>query len=126
MSSQITITLKQEYIEKYQNGYPLLLKEALVDWNKLSDEGAIVNLINSKKKFIAKGYFGIQNKGYGWILSSLQDEKIDKDFFIRKIKSAVDRTPFHVKYSPELSLFHSLLCHHKWTSTDHKHPFLHA
>ncbi len=90
MSSQITLTLKQEYIEKYQNGYPLLLKESLVNWNKLSDEGTIVNLINSKKKFIAKGYFGIQNKGYGWILSSLQDEKIDKDFFIRKIKSAVE------------------------------------
>ena len=42
-----------------------------------------------KKKFIAKAYYGIQNKGYGWILSYKEDEKIDISFFEKKIKAAV-------------------------------------
>ncbi len=90
MNSEINLILKEDYIDKYKNGYPLILKEAIVDWSKVSDEGSILNLLDSKKKFIAKGYYGIQNKGFGWVLSSLKDEKIDIDFFTRKIKSAIE------------------------------------
>ena len=43
-----------------------------------------------QKKFIAKAYYGIQNKGYGWILTYDKNEKIDQNYFEKKIKEAID------------------------------------
>ncbi len=86
----MNLTVKAEYINNYKNGYPLISKESIVEWSKLSDEGTIVNLVDAKKKFIVKGYYGIQNKGFGWVLSSNTNEDIDTDYFIKKIKSAVE------------------------------------
>ncbi len=86
----MNLTVKPDYINNYKNGHPLISKESVVDWSKLSDEGTIVNLMDAKKKFIVKGYYGIQNKGFGWVLSSNADENIDTDYFIKKIKSAVE------------------------------------
>ncbi len=89
MYKEIELTLKPEFINEYRDGYPLISKESVVDWNKVSQEGAIVNLVDNRKKFIVKGYYGIQNKGYGWVLTSKKDEKIDVDFFVKKIKPAL-------------------------------------
>ena len=89
MNREINLTIKPEYISKYQDRYPLVLKEAISDWDKVPDEGTIINLFDNKKKFILKAYHGIQNKGYGWVLTSLQDEQIDVDFFIKKINAAI-------------------------------------
>lgn len=89
MNKEITLTIKSKYIKAYQDGYPLITKESIVDWNRVTDEGTIVNLLDDRKKFIAKGYYGKQNKGYGWVLTSKKNENIDVSYFIRKIKSAV-------------------------------------
>ena len=89
MKKEIHLSLKSDYIEKYESGYPLLLKEALVDFDKVTEEGVLLNLYSSKKKFIAKAYHGLQNKGFGWILSSSLDENIDVSFFTKKISKAV-------------------------------------
>jgi len=86
----MNVTVKAEYINDYKNGYPLISKESIVEWNKLSDEGTIINLVDAKKKFIVKGYYGIQNKGFGWVLSSNADENIDVNYFMKKIKSALE------------------------------------
>ena len=55
----------------------------------MKEEGTILNLVDSKKQFIAKGYYGKQNKGYGWVLSTKKNEKFDVDFFAGKIKEAM-------------------------------------
>lgn len=89
MNKEINLSIKPEFVQDYKDGYPLISKESVVEWTNVSDEGLILNLFDNKKKFIAKGYYGKQNKGFGWILSSKADEKIDKDFFIRKLKSAI-------------------------------------
>jgi len=86
---EIDLVVKSEYAYKYKDGYPLISKESLKDFSKLSEEGTLVNLFDEKKKFIAKGYYGIQNKGHGWVLSDKKDEAIDVAFFERKIKSAI-------------------------------------
>ena len=90
MYKEINIVVKQDYVEKYREGYPLILREAIVDWSKVEKEGSILNLFDSKKRFIAKGYYGIQNKGFGWIMTNIKAIKIEKDFFISKIKSAIE------------------------------------
>lgn len=71
------------------NGYPLISKDYIVDWNKVKEEGTILNLLDERKKFIAKGYYGIQNKGYGWVLTSKKEENIDVRYFAHKIKTAI-------------------------------------
>ncbi len=89
MQHEINLTLKPDFIEQIKNGYPLISKEFVADWSEITQEGSIINLFDKKKNFIAKGYYGIQNKGYGWILSLKQDEVIDTNFFKRKIKDAL-------------------------------------
>jgi len=89
MHKEINLTIKPEYIKEYETGYPLISKESIIDWNRVTDEGMIVNLLDDRKKFIAKGYYGKQNKGYGWILTSKKEVNIDVGYFIKKIKSAI-------------------------------------
>ena len=90
MQKSINLTLNSKYLKKYLNNYPLLEKESVTNWNLVKEEGTIVNLFDNKKKFIAKGYYGKQNKGYGWVLSFRQNENIDELYFNSKIKKAID------------------------------------
>jgi len=86
----VKLIIKPEFVDKYKDNYPLILPEYIQDFSKVEVEGSILNLYNKKNNFIAKGYYGKQNKGFGWILSYKEDEKIDKTFFISKIKSALE------------------------------------
>ena len=90
MLKELNFTLKDEYTQKYKESYPLLSKESLQDYSKLTQEGSVINLFDSKKNFIAKGYHGVQNKGFGWILTLKKDEKINEQFFQSKIKKALE------------------------------------
>ena len=58
--------------------------------DKLKENVVLVNLYDEKNKFIAKGYYGKQNKGYGWVLSYREAEEINKDFFKKKLQIALD------------------------------------
>ncbi|QSZ41651.1 RlmI/RlmK family 23S rRNA methyltransferase [Sulfurimonas aquatica] len=89
MSNEIVLTLKTDFAEKFKNGYPLISKESISDWSRVPSEGSILKLFDEKKNFIAKGYHGIQNKGYGWVLSTKEDEIIDITLFKNKISSAI-------------------------------------
>ncbi len=90
MNNEINVTIKPEFIQDYRDGYPLVKKESILNLLEITQEGLILNLVDSKNRFIAKGYHGVQNKGYGWILSLKKDEKIDVGFFERTIKSAIN------------------------------------
>ncbi|MEA2091407.1 MAG: class I SAM-dependent rRNA methyltransferase [Campylobacterota bacterium] len=89
MNKEIYLTIKSGYEVAYKDGYPLISRESISDWSRVSQEGVILNLVDARKRFIVKGYHGIQNKGYGWVLSSKKDEKIDAEYFVQKIKSAI-------------------------------------
>ncbi len=89
MNKAIDLTIKPQYIKNYMNGYPLISKDSIVDLSRVKDEGTIVNLLDERKKFIAKGYYGKQNKGYGWVLSSKKEEEINVSYFTHKIKTAL-------------------------------------
>ena len=90
MNIEKTLTIKTDYVSKYENGYPLISKESIFNLDKLPQEGSVVNLVDEKNRFIAKGYHGIQNKGYGWVLTQNKNNSIDIDFFVEKIKNAID------------------------------------
>jgi len=90
MTQKIDLIVKSEFTREYRDGYPLISKESIVDWENVKEEGSVINLVDEKGKFILKAYHGVQNKGYGWALSTNIDEKIDTLFFTKKIKSALE------------------------------------
>lgn len=91
MKKQINLKLKSNFVNKYKNGYPLIQKSAIMDIDELEREGAIINLIDEKSKFIAKGYYGVQNKGYGWVVTQKENEDIDLEFFKKKLIVAINK-----------------------------------
>ena len=67
MHKEIDLIINPSFVQSYQNGYLLISNESLMDWSKVSEEGTVVYLLDGSKKFIAKGYYGKQNKGFGLI-----------------------------------------------------------
>ena len=87
MRTEAKMKIKSAFVKDIKNGYPLIAKEAII--NHLPSSEGIVNLYDEKNNFIAKGYYGKQNKGYGWVLTQKEDEIIDKTFFENKFKAAI-------------------------------------
>ena len=95
---EITLTVKNEFVKKYMNRYPLILEEALENPEVLKNEGDVVVLQDKKHTFIGRGYYGKQNKGCGWILSNSRKSNLDYKFFYDKLRNA---------FSKRMKLYHS-------------------
>src|SRR5690625_1491126 len=91
MTKIINVTVHPKYVTKYRNGYPLIHQDALANEEALQAEGSILHLLDKQGKFIAKGYYGKQNKGLGWILTNNREEKIEFTFFKEKIETAISK-----------------------------------
>ncbi|PYZ96199.1 RlmI/RlmK family 23S rRNA methyltransferase [Alteribacter lacisalsi] len=85
------VTIRQKFAGKYKGGYPLIFKEALASTNKLNEEGTILYLKDEKGSFAGRGYYGRQNKGYGWVLTQNKDERIDQAFFENRFDLAFQK-----------------------------------
>ncbi|WP_459499202.1 class I SAM-dependent rRNA methyltransferase [Bacillus sp. C1] len=88
MRSEVTVKIKPKFIKEIRSGYPLILKDAIQNLNDINEEGTIIKVVDEKNQFLGRGYYGKQNKGYGWILTRKEHEHIDQAFFERKLKSA--------------------------------------
>ncbi len=98
MTEEIILRAQKHYMAKYKEGFPLLSKETVENIDSLYQEGSIVVLLDSSGSFIGRGYYGIQNKGIGWILTHKEKEAIDSLFFQKKIAAAINkRSPFYHK-----------------------------
>jgi len=91
MTKIINLTVHPKHVTKYRNGYPLLHQDAIVNKEALQTKGSIFHLQDERRQFIAKGYYGKQNKGLGWILTDKREEKIDIKFFKKKIETAMSK-----------------------------------
>lgn len=95
MKKHINFKVKSKFINKYKNGYPLIERATILNINERACEGSIVNLVDREGKFISRGYYGIQNKGVGWVLTKKEKENIDVEFFKKKLIVALNkRTKF--------------------------------
>ncbi|MCM2534046.1 class I SAM-dependent rRNA methyltransferase [Neobacillus pocheonensis] len=88
MTSEVSLKVNTKFVNKFKSGYPLISKEAISNLNVLDEEGVIFRLVDERSKFIAKGYYGKQNKGLGWVLSRNENEQIDQSFFVKRLKDA--------------------------------------
>ncbi len=91
MHKTVDVTLNKKYSSKIAQGYPLIEEDTLVTWRDIKEEGTLINMYNPSGTFVAKGYYGRQNKGYGWVLSNDRDERIDEAFFTRRFQNAIKR-----------------------------------
>ncbi|GKV54984.1 methyltransferase [Sporosarcina sp. NCCP-2222] len=91
MTKTIDVQVNAQSTAAFKKGYPLILKDAVVQPEVLKEEGTIIRLVDKYGKFIAKGYYGNQNKGVGWVLTRKDEEPIDFTFFESRMKSAFAR-----------------------------------
>jgi 23S rRNA (cytosine1962-C5)-methyltransferase len=91
MQTESILKVKSKFEKSYKSGFPLIQKEAVHNIDSLSEEGMLVRLVDEKNQFIGKGYYGKQNKGYGWILTHDENEKIDPLFFKKKLQTALNK-----------------------------------
>ena len=85
---EMTVKIKAKAVSKYRKGFPLLTKEAVTEAEKLKEEGTILRIADDRGTFLGRGYYGLQNKGIGWILTRNEKEPIDQGFFTAKIRAA--------------------------------------
>ncbi|WP_304943142.1 class I SAM-dependent rRNA methyltransferase [Vallitalea guaymasensis] len=88
--NETNIRLKKNFIDKIAGGYPLIEKNAVIDTDKLTHEGMVINLVDNNGKFVAKGYYGKQNKGNGWVLTYNERDRIDYDYFRNEVEKAIN------------------------------------
>lgn len=82
------IRLRNGWDAHYKQGHPLISAKSLEI--KDINPGEILDFIDKDNEFVARGYYGEQNKGSGWILS-LKEIDIDMNFFINKFAAALAR-----------------------------------
>jgi 23S rRNA (cytosine1962-C5)-methyltransferase len=104
MKTEICLQMKPKFVQELKKGYPLIQKEAITNIHDLRVEGTIVYLVDERNQFIGKGYYGRQNKGYGWILTRQQKEQIDEHFFVKQLKKALEHRK-HLFESEETTAF---------------------
>lgn len=75
----VTVQIETPFEKNLLNGNPLIYKEA-INANTSLEEGQIIDVITKKNKFIGRGYYAIQNKGIGWILTRERNIPIDGAF----------------------------------------------
>ena len=88
---ETTVKINSKYVNRMKSGNPIILKEAIINVKDLHTEGMILKVVDTQGQFIGKGYYGKQNKGYGWILTRKQNEAIDGVFFQQKILQAIEK-----------------------------------
>lgn len=91
MEAEVILKVKSKFVNKFRAGYPLIFKDAINNLDSLTEEGVLVKCVDEDHRFIGRGYYGKQNKGYGWVLSQNENEKIDQAFFEKKLKVAFDK-----------------------------------
>lgn len=91
MTKSIKVQLNDKAVTEIRRGYPLILKDAVLNPEVLKEEGSVIHLVDRHWRFVAKGYYGVQNKGIGWVLTRKEDEDIDFDFFKTRISAALSR-----------------------------------
>ncbi|MCG3086891.1 class I SAM-dependent rRNA methyltransferase [Sporosarcina cyprini] len=104
MTKTIDVQVNAQSTAAFKKGYPLILKDAVVQPEVLKEEGTIIRLVDKYGKFIAKGYYGNQNKGVGWVLTRKDEEPIDFAFFESRMKSAFARRELLME-DPETNAF---------------------
>lgn len=83
-------------VSKFNKKYPLIHQGDLLEVaNNAEVTQEWVEFVTETRDFLGYGYLGIQNKGYGWVISYQKDQPIDDNLIKRIFRDAVaKRQPF--------------------------------
>lgn len=83
-------------VSKFNKKYPLIHQGDLLEVaNNAEVTQEWVEFVTETRDFLGYGYLGIQNKGYGWVISYQKDQPIDGNLIKRIFRDAVaKRQPF--------------------------------
>src|SRR5699024_1730323 len=84
---------------------------AIVSGVEMTHEGDVVHLVDENDRFIAKAYYGKQNKGIGWVLTNHKQTEVDDAFFQSLIKKAIN-----TRLSSSVLEYKMTKCTSKWTT----------
>lgn len=84
------IVVKQDSLDKYKRGFPLLTADDVNYTFNEDDEGKLAKLTDRQGKYIASAYIGKQNKGLGWVYSFDRRTVLSQSFITKNIRRAVD------------------------------------
>lgn len=87
---KIRLKIGQRVAKKIRGGYPLLTTDMIKIPGDEWEQGSLLDLYD-EQGFVARAYYGRQNKGLGWVLTKDEGEAIDADFFIRTIGQAAQK-----------------------------------
>ncbi|WP_226037560.1 class I SAM-dependent rRNA methyltransferase [Aquibacillus saliphilus] len=91
MQNVVRLKIKDKFANKFKSGFPHIFKEAILNSEALTEEGTIVDLVDEKNNFLGRGYYGRQNKGFGWVLTQKEHQSFDQQFFDNKLSTALDQ-----------------------------------
>ena len=84
------IIIDNKAVKRINKKYPLIHKEDIVSDYEL-ETGEWVSFFSQGKQFLGYGYLGVQNKGYGWILSFKKERPITSDFLKDCLAEAITK-----------------------------------
>lgn len=91
---RIKVQIAKNTVDRYASKKQVLVRKQDVTTDITFPEGTIMEL-RSGHRYVGTAYYGLQNKGIGWMLSFNEDEAINPQFFQRKIHAAIyDRLAF--------------------------------
>lgn len=104
MKTIVNVKVNKIAAVKLRKGYPLIEKDAVENSKVLKEEGMIIRILDEKKNYIGTGYYGVQNKGVGWMITREPEEYIDTAFFAKKIETALKQRQ-HLFNDPDTTAF---------------------
>lgn len=84
------IVLQRGKEKKIQNFYPNVFQDEIREKIGVMKTGDLVDIVTEEMEFMAKGYVTEGSSAYVRVLTT-KDEKIDKSFFQKRIKTAYER-----------------------------------
>ena len=81
------VIIKNKAKKKFNQRYPLIHQEDLVD-KVASIPSSWVKFVSEDKHFLGYGYLGVQNKGYGWMISFDENKPVNKEVMTDLFKQA--------------------------------------
>ncbi|WZY00077.1 class I SAM-dependent rRNA methyltransferase [Bacillus sp. FSL W7-1360] len=91
VQGEMRIQLDKDAAKQLRAGYPLLHKEWFTHVSEPLVEGAFLRLLDEKGQFLARGYYGTQNVGCGWVLTYDAKQPFDRTFFAQKLQQAFEK-----------------------------------
>lgn len=91
---------------KIKNFYPNVFKDEVKEIIGNIDNGTVVDIVTSEMEFLARAYVTLGTSAIARVLTT-KDEKIDKDFFYSRIKSAYEKRKHLFAETNSVRVFYS-------------------